>query len=41
MEVAHVRDRGCAGYHCCWPEHLEAVSVQENRARRTWPAKDE
>lgn len=33
LTVDHVKDRGCTQRHCVRPEHLEAVTLMENRQR--------
>ena len=33
MDVDHVKERGCLGYSCVRPDHLEAVSHRENVLR--------
>jgi hypothetical protein len=32
-QLDHVKERGCASNHCCWPVHLEPVTHQENIRR--------
>ena len=34
LEVDHVAARGCIDRACCRPDHLEAVTKEENRRRR-------
>lgn len=33
LVLDHVHDRGCRHRLCCWPAHLEAVTVGENNRR--------
>lgn len=34
LTLDHVRDRGCVHKNCCWPVHLESVTLAENLRRR-------
>jgi len=35
LVLDHVRARGCQGYRCVWPGHLEPVTLAENARRNT------